>query len=492
MDDDRISKLPTNIVDHILSFLNTPKDLVRMSVLSKTWFHLTASFPDLFFDNYYFISGEGFLDYVEYTTSRFCHHNVTARRLRLVTTIEELAELDIVNRCLERVLKNGVKELMIDITNQYHPEVPNYRLPDILLSVSVLESLTIRGCELPSSLMDDVRFKSLTYLRLYKVHIDNEAIEYLTTSCPLLQTFGIVECNGFDSFCAFGHQNLRNVWIWYNTPVERIDIEAPNLSTLILIDWFGRGAPQVNLASSKSRTTVTYMGCLSVKPNDFTDLLSNFPFIEDLRLVSLRPGNSVKLLSHSLRRLMLDCDLENLELNTPNLDLFVYSSSLSDQSMLRHLTDSKASMLCYPHGYVDFLWFHKLRRFLGKKNGFKALNLYIHTSEKFNELWKLKAIELPPYELQHVELQLDALEESSAQIAFVDVVLWCCRPRSLTLISTSPSTEFEEQSDLALFTYEKLLQQEDQGHTIFKIVSPSSSMFVALPSKGKAISFIKE
>ncbi|XP_076885899.1 F-box/LRR-repeat protein 25-like [Bidens hawaiensis] len=383
MDDDRISKLPTNIVDHILSFLNTPKELVRMSVLSKTWFHLTASFPDLHFDNYYFISIETFLKYVEYTTSRFCHHNVAARRLRLVTTIEEFEELDIVNRCVERVLKNGVKELEIDTTNHYYTDVPNYRLPNTLLSVSVLKSLTLRSCELPSSLMvDGVRFNSLIFLKLYNVHIDNEVIKHLTTSCPLLQTFSIVECNGFDSFCALGHQNLRNVWIWYNTPVERIDIEAPNLYTLILINWYGRGAPRVNFASSEKRTIVTYMGCLSEKPNNFTDFLSDFPFIDILRLVSLRPCKSVlKLSSHSLRRLMIDCDLEDLELNTPNLDLFVYSGSLSDQSLLRSLTLTKASMLCYPKGHVGSLWFHKLRRFLGKRNGFKALNLYIRTAQ---------------------------------------------------------------------------------------------------------------
>ncbi|KAJ0841114.1 putative F-box domain, leucine-rich repeat domain superfamily, F-box-like domain superfamily [Helianthus annuus] len=46
---DRISQLPDFIVHHILSFLpdSPPAELVRMSVLSKTWFHLTASFPIL-------------------------------------------------------------------------------------------------------------------------------------------------------------------------------------------------------------------------------------------------------------------------------------------------------------------------------------------------------------------------------------------------------------------------------------------------------------
>ncbi|KAJ0770842.1 putative leucine-rich repeat domain superfamily [Helianthus annuus] len=146
-------------------------------------------------------------------------------------------------------------ELVIDITNS--SESPSasakYRLPNVLLSVSALRSLTINGCELPSSLMVDVvMFKCLGQLILINVPIDDEVIKYLTTSCPLLQVFKIRSCPGFKSFCVYGHQNLWDVWICYNTPVERIDIEAPNLSTLSIIDDDESGPPQMNLASCKN------------------------------------------------------------------------------------------------------------------------------------------------------------------------------------------------------------------------------------------------
>ncbi|XP_076938820.1 uncharacterized protein LOC143607160 [Bidens hawaiensis] len=153
-------------------------------------------------------------------------------------------------------------------------------------------------------------------------------------------------------------------------------------------------------------------------------------------------------------------------------------------------------MQCYPNGCIDALWFHKLRLFLDKKIDIKVFNLYIHAnySQKFTELVKLKAIELPPYELEHVELQLESHEES---IPFVDAVLWCCRPRSLTFRSSIP---FEEQSDAVNFTYKKLLQQEDEGHTKIQIVSSGvqkqlmdlKSLLMALPREENTISFIKE
>ncbi|KAJ0599003.1 hypothetical protein HanIR_Chr03g0099921 [Helianthus annuus] len=159
-------------------------------------------------------------------------------------------------------------------------------------------------------------------------------------------------------------------------------------------------------------------------------------------------------------------------------------------------------MRCYPDASIDALWLQKVRLFLSKKNGFKALNLYICLREKFIVLEKIKEIELPPYKLEHIEIHF-VDKESSDHAAFVDAVLCCFRPRSLTLRSSFSLTNFEEQSVLVKFTYEKLLEQENQGHTLIQIVSPYSSKAHSqfrglmllpepLPREEKAISFIKE
>ncbi|KAJ0907893.1 putative leucine-rich repeat domain superfamily, F-box-like domain superfamily [Helianthus annuus] len=504
---DRISQLPDFIVHHILSFFDNsngpPVELVRMSVLSKTWFHLTASFPILDFRMYNFRpqeqEQESFYKYVVYTTSRFCHQNVTAHRLKLSANIEEPAELDIINRCVERVLNKGVRELEIEIINL--SDIPKYRLPDTLLSVSVLRSLTINGCELPSSLMVDAVKLSLIQLRLEDVTIDDEVIKYLATRCPLLQVFEIISCPGFNRFCVHGHQNLQEVRIEYYTPIESIDIEAPNLSRLWVADWDQRGAPRMNLTSCKNLKTVSYLGHPSPNSNGFNDLLSNFPVIENLVLVTQYPCNNLRLSSHSLRTLVLraNCDLEEIEFRTPKLVSFCYPFNRTILwPLVWHSTYLKPCMQIYPGDHIDTLWFQKLRQFLDKENGFKVFNLFLHAIyyQKLIDLEKLKAIGLPPYELEHVELQLEAHEESSDRITFLDAVLWCCRPRSITLRSSHPLTDFEEQSDLVKFTYKKLLEQEDKGHTNVHIVSPSSSKakkhFRGLVCEGKAISFIKE
>ncbi|MFS7899275.1 putative F-box domain, leucine-rich repeat domain superfamily, F-box-like domain superfamily [Helianthus anomalus] len=173
---DRISQLPDSIVHRILSLLNglqtRPAELVRLSILSKRWFDIITSFPVLDFYIYNFrpTKRECFFKYVKHTTSKFCHHNVTAYMLRLIATIQEPAELNMVNKCLESVLKKGVRELVIDICNLLDTPTSNYcyRLPSILLSVSMLKYLTICCCELPYSLMFDncIEIKKLKAIKL--------------------------------------------------------------------------------------------------------------------------------------------------------------------------------------------------------------------------------------------------------------------------------------------------------------------------------------
>ncbi|KAI7747434.1 hypothetical protein M8C21_000135, partial [Ambrosia artemisiifolia] len=252
-----------------------------------------------------------------------------------------------------------------------------------------------------------------------------ELINYLISSCPLLQVFNICICPRFKSFCLRGHQNLQKILIAYDTRFERIDIEAPNLSS-ICISSFDKtaGAAEMNLALCKKLTTVIYVGYRYPLPNsNGTDFLSNFPFVERFYLATIYKCNNIKFSSPSLRSLVLhsDSDLEEIEFTAPNLDSFSYPcdyrtlSSMMDESWppLRDTTHLKACMRYYPDCYIDALRFQKLRRFLNKKNGFKVLNLYIQAiySQNFMELEKLKAVEAPSYELEHVELQLETHAE---------------------------------------------------------------------------------
>ncbi|GKD53457.1 F-box domain containing protein, partial [Tanacetum coccineum] len=101
---DRISQLPESKIHHILSYLDSPKQLVRMSVLSKYWFAVTVSFPVSVFNIRQFDDvikpsswrplnmekhnryvRDCFFRYVDDTISRSCKQNVSVHTVRKLT-----------------------------------------------------------------------------------------------------------------------------------------------------------------------------------------------------------------------------------------------------------------------------------------------------------------------------------------------------------------------------------------------------------------------
>ncbi|GKC07970.1 hypothetical protein Tco_0999580 [Tanacetum coccineum] len=293
---------------------------------------------------------------------------------------------------------------------------------------------------------------------------------------------------------------------YFDDHFKKISIDAPNLCYLLLMGSDGMKAPRLNVASCKKLTTVDYYGNPSPTGEGLADFSSNFPYLETLLLCLPELCKSLKLSSHSLRTFVLhsECDLDELDINTPNLLSFDYKGTAhSPFPVERESVVSKARMECYPSEFVNTLWFQKLRQFLSKKVGFKELKLCL-SAHLFNAE-ELKLIQGQPFELDHVDLKPDIIKELSIYLAIVDGVLWCCRPRSLTLESNFPSINFEEWSHIVKFTYEKLIQQEDPGHTNIQFVMSSSSeakkhfgdltsLLAALPHDGlrQTITVIKE
>ncbi|PWA73687.1 F-box domain, Leucine-rich repeat domain, L domain-like protein [Artemisia annua] len=522
---DRISQLPESILHHILtiSYSDSPKLLVRMSVLSKYWFSLTAAFPILDFDIGKFntaingpwsaISSEvnvvdKFFRYVEYTTSRYCQQKLNVHTFKLYTCIQNATQVNVIDKCLALILMEGIKVLEINIFEW--PLVPSnnsaktsYRLTNILLlAASSLTSLTVCNCCLPLSFkVDIVTFKSLKLLHLYRIPIDEKVIKHLTTSCPILEELSVKYCYGFKTFWVCGLQNLQKVWFYYRPGFESVDIKVPNLCCLSIINSYGMGAPRMNFTSCKQLRSLHLDGIPSSTSEAFSDLLRNFPFLESLFLKFPDQCEILKLSSPSLRKLVLHtkCSLDAIDINTPNLVLFSYSGYLLESDSLK----LKPRMECYPENVVGTLWIQKLRRFLDKKYGFRVLKLQF-TSTNIKDIEELKVLQWPPYELEHVELELHSIEELSAYFTIVDAVLWCCRPQSLSLTSCFTIANMERH--VIKFIYEKLLQQEDRGPTNIQIVFTASfkgkkrfsnlnSLLAALPrydQLSQTITFTKE
>ncbi|PWA72076.1 F-box domain, Leucine-rich repeat domain, L domain-like protein [Artemisia annua] len=343
----------------------------------------------------------------------------------------------------------------------------------------------ISRCELPSSLMVDiVKFKSLKMLKLEYVPLHDELIKRLTMSCPLLEKMILHDCQEVQ--IRFGDEVL-----------EVIDIDAPNLWHLLLVDLIEVGDAIYESGLMQKTNKLSYYGYPSPTSKGLVDLSSDFPFLEELYLKLYDP-RSLKLSSHSVRTFELCADLElhAIDLSAPNMLLFIFTYTCFDSGVKKDSTPSKARMEY--EGFVERYRFQYLWQFLDKNIGFKELKLRI--DEMLGNSW---GIQSSPYELEHVEIYI---EELSVYEAVVYAVLWCCRPHSLTLEANFDCTNnIEEWSHIVKFTHEKLLLQEDEGKTNIGILITSSSnvkkhfsdlnsFLTASPRdlQGERITFIKE
>jgi hypothetical protein len=127
---DRISQLPEHIIHHILSLLSTP-EVVRLSVLSKTWHRVFNSFPISEFSSSSFLVENSdrsleFATFVYNSLLRQCRKyrsipkfqfSVTDRYFRTCFfTFQQPLQPQLakhINRCIRLGTQKGVKELSI-------------------------------------------------------------------------------------------------------------------------------------------------------------------------------------------------------------------------------------------------------------------------------------------------------------------------------------------------------------------------------------------
>ncbi|CAN1142632.1 Putative F-box/LRR-repeat protein At3g59160 [Linum perenne] len=204
--DDRISRLPDDILVHILCFM-TIKEATATSLLSRRWRYLSASLPRLDF-SYTTLLGKPpiyyrgnhpvrldklpihirvkrmskFLERVRKVIQLHKGHNVEDFRLRFEMFKRHAG---LVDRCVRFALSKELKNLELDFD---HPLRLYNRWPDYVFQVE--EAATTRS---PPICWSSVGFKSLTSLCLTSVMIGGGVLEGLLSNCPVLEK--LVLCN---------------------------------------------------------------------------------------------------------------------------------------------------------------------------------------------------------------------------------------------------------------------------------------------------------
>ncbi|CAM8882144.1 unnamed protein product [Rhodiola kirilowii] len=194
-ENDRITKLPDEIIGHILGYLPIC-DAVRTSVLSRRWrcsWTKTVQL-NLYFEEYE-MSNERFFRLV---LRVLVSHGGPIHKCVLCPNTDEIQEgTDVegdVNAWLRLLSTMDVKDLTIDC----HPDMEwKFKLPPYVFQCLELSCLTLEYCTLEYSLAFK-GFPNLTRLNLSYVEINEDMLEKVISNCPLEMLF-MKYCDFYDS-----------------------------------------------------------------------------------------------------------------------------------------------------------------------------------------------------------------------------------------------------------------------------------------------------
>ncbi|KAL5710945.1 hypothetical protein ACHQM5_021449 [Ranunculus cassubicifolius] len=266
INEDRISTLPTPILHHILSYLDT-KFVVQTSILSKTWQSIWISIPFLnftMFRNYK--NKNNFMDFVNKVLLFRDSSKIEKFRFYCV----ESTAYDVLHRIgdwIQLAVRCNVEVMNLNI----RPEVGRLELPNYLFTCKSLvkvklfmllreKVMNVRYCGLTVLYLPGVvNLPNLRKLVLYSLLIrETEFMNKIFTSCPVLEKLVMINCglaeiedmvisaaqlkileiDGFGRYTIAGSEEIC-----------KISIHAPNLISLVYKADIGNGYTLEHISS---------------------------------------------------------------------------------------------------------------------------------------------------------------------------------------------------------------------------------------------------
>ncbi|KAF8409355.1 hypothetical protein HHK36_005430 [Tetracentron sinense] len=438
---DRITELPEPILHHILSFIPT-RDVIRTSVLSKRWRCVWNSFPILDFDCHNFLSAysslpssqiiENFMNIIDKSLRRR-EPNISIEKFRLVLNEFEIEFTPRVNKWIEFAIESNVKELNLNIRNNYGKE----RMYGLSLSLFAAESvmvLRLDGFQLVPSGVS--RFSSLRSLSLIVMYIDDQIIRDLIFRCPLIEILILKYCHGLE-YLQVSSPQIKTLEVVWCSGLKSIEINTHSLQSFLYKG--GTISCEINAAGFSYLKTISLEGVKMTEK--FQRQISQCPLLESLKLVECNYFGSLNICNQHLKSLVLDScyGLLEAEIEAQNLLSFMYAGYIFPLALMNtsSLLDATLNLSCNPH---DPLWFNKLRDFLGRFDHVKVLTL-VNSQSMIIPKEQRESLLAPLYDLKHLKADIEPTSVEYAE--YLDGFLWCCpRLETVDLVSINKTLKF--------------------------------------------------
>ncbi|KAI4316776.1 hypothetical protein L6164_024721 [Bauhinia variegata] len=190
---DRISSLPGNLIDQILSHLSI-REAVRTSVLSSKWRYKWATLPNLVFDKECLSVSSQDHSIIKNKLVRIVDHVLllhTGSISKFKLSHHDLIGVTDIDRWTLHLSRRSIKEFVLEVWKGQR-----YKIPSCLFSCRSLIHLELFNCWLnPPSFFQG--FRNLKSLDLQHVTLAQDVFEKLISSCPLLERLTLMNFDGF-------------------------------------------------------------------------------------------------------------------------------------------------------------------------------------------------------------------------------------------------------------------------------------------------------
>ena len=357
---DRISQLPDDILRSILSLLPT-RDLARTNLVSKAWRKLFAfsSLPVLMFQSPDFLAAPGkdtdvssFINAID-SYLKLRQKDASLAKLRLHLHLNDVESRSLIDSWIDAALERKVKELDLYILPRGRARRKPYSLPAKIFAATTITVLSLQRVIM--EIYGDIDLPALRKLHLGEIQCDEQPIQKLISSCPLIDCLRIESCHGLEKLHVSGLANLRRLGVLWCYELKRIEINAPSLQYLMYQQ--GRCPCDVVLRASEFLRELTFWDS-TITEDLFQNLVSGLPSLEGLGIRCTKLQR-IEISDHQLKRLDLSLTEKQskakLKIDTPNLQSFKYdghrmplASLIYDNHNIQTTEISLASHLSYP------------------------------------------------------------------------------------------------------------------------------------------------
>ncbi|XP_021718694.1 F-box/FBD/LRR-repeat protein At1g13570-like [Chenopodium quinoa] len=250
---DRLSNLPSHIVDGILSWLSI-RDAVRTSILSSNWRYKWASLPNLIFDkdccpsNDQAIAKSKLINIIDQVL--VLHTGIIQKFKLSHKDLQAVADID---RWILYVSRSPIEDFVLEIWKGQR-----YKMPSSLYSCEHLLHLELFNCLLnPPPVFKG--FPNLRSLDLQHITMTEDAFKNLIAWCPSLERLTLMNFEGFFNL-KINAPNLQFFDIGGN--FEDVTFENTNMLSIISIGLYINVETEFNGRQNHPSNMLNFFACL--------------------------------------------------------------------------------------------------------------------------------------------------------------------------------------------------------------------------------------